>query len=95
MDAVWVTAILQGGAMIVLAYHFLVGLPALLARIDDSQRQERIFWANQNQQDRQAFADRASADRQAFAGRVELVAIELRRLTAEATRPRRDDPEST
>jgi hypothetical protein len=71
MDAVWITAILQGGAMIILAYHFLVGLPTMLDRIAKDQQSERTFWANQ-----------AALDRAEFGRRAEIVAAELRRLAS-------------
>jgi hypothetical protein len=58
MDATWFSAIMNGGAMAVLAYHFLVGLPAILTRIADEQRAERQFWAGQADKDRGEFARR-------------------------------------
>ena len=72
MEAIWVTAILQGGAMMILAYHFLVGLPGMLERISKDQQTERVFWAEQ-----------ARLDREHFGQRAETIAAELRRITAE------------
>lgn len=72
MDAIWVTAIVQMGAMGILAYHFLLGLPMILERIAKDQQHERAFWA-----------DQAALDRADFGRRAEVIATELRRLTAE------------
>ena len=56
----------------ILVYHFLVGLPHMLDRIAKDQQAERIFWAEQ-----------ARLDRESFGQRAEMIAQELRRLTAE------------
>lgn len=56
----------------ILAYHFLVGLPGLLERISRDQQTERVFWAEQ-----------ARLDREHFGQRAETIAAELRRLAAE------------
>jgi hypothetical protein len=72
VETIWVTALIQTGVTGILAYHFLIGLPALLERIAKDQQVERQFWADQAQRDRDEFARRA-----------ENIAIELRRLTAE------------
>jgi adenylate kinase len=59
MEPAWIAAILNGGAMVILAYHFLVGLPAILERIAKDQQAERQFWANEGTRDREEFARRA------------------------------------
>jgi hypothetical protein len=59
MDPTWFAAVAQTGAMGILAYHFLVGLPAILARISEEQRAERTFWAQQVDKDRAEFSRRA------------------------------------
>jgi hypothetical protein len=67
MGEVWITAIMQTGAMAIMAYHFLVGLPAMMERYAKDQQAERMFWAAEAQRDREAFSTRA-----------ELIAAEIR-----------------
>jgi hypothetical protein len=60
VDPTIIAAILNGSALAILAYHFLIGLPAILERISKDQQAERVFWAGEAQLDRQAFAERAA-----------------------------------
>ena len=63
MDAAVITAVMQGSAMVVLAYHFLVGLPAILERIAKDQAAERIFWAGESAKDRQVIREEFAVTR--------------------------------
>jgi len=48
----WMTLLLQGGALAILAYHFLVGLPKLIR--DMAEANERTSDKQQAAQDRRA-----------------------------------------
>ena len=57
MESQWISLVVQTGAIGILAYHFLVGLPAILERIAKEQQAERLFWAAENTKDREAVAE--------------------------------------
>ena len=60
MEPTILAAILNGGALAILAYHFLVGLPAILDRISKDQQTERLFWAGEADKDRNSFHARTT-----------------------------------
>ena len=55
-----ILAAILNGALAILAYHFLVGLPAILDRISKDQQTERLFWAGEADKDRNSFHARTT-----------------------------------
>lgn len=60
MDPSVIAVIMNGGALGILGYHLLWGLPSMMTMMMKEQQTERIFWATQADRDRAAFAERAA-----------------------------------
>ena len=69
MDPAILAAVMNGGALVILGYHLLWGLPKMLQDMMAAQSAERTFWAQQNSIDRSAFAERAKLIADALARR--------------------------